>query len=192
MLQRVMSQFSVEVFCLTVPNHFVEEPFCAVFQKFSGREEVYGKEGGVGVSIFSVEYFLSQSAEKFRRGNSVCLCFRVSKKFMLLRVMSQFSVEFYCLTVPKHSVEEAFSAVYQKLAGNEKVYGKEMGRGECRKFPSKVFCLKLPKEFVGEPLTLSLVSGIENVCASAGYVKIFRAIFLSHSTEPFRRGSLLC
>ena len=29
-------------FCLTVPKNFVEEPFCAVFQKISGSEKVYG------------------------------------------------------------------------------------------------------------------------------------------------------
>ena len=42
MLQRVMSLFSVEIFCLTVPKMFVGEPFCAVFQKISGSEKVYG------------------------------------------------------------------------------------------------------------------------------------------------------
>ena len=31
-----------KIFCLTVPKHFVEEPFCAVFQKISGNEKVYG------------------------------------------------------------------------------------------------------------------------------------------------------
>ena len=30
------------VFCLPVPKNFVGEPFCAVFQKFSGSEKVYG------------------------------------------------------------------------------------------------------------------------------------------------------
>ena len=34
--------FPSKVFCLTVPNNFVGEPFCAVFQKISGREIVYG------------------------------------------------------------------------------------------------------------------------------------------------------
>ena len=37
-----MSRFSVEIFCLTVPKNFVEEPFCAVFEKISGSEKVYG------------------------------------------------------------------------------------------------------------------------------------------------------
>ena len=34
--------FPSEIFCLTVPKNFVEEPFCAVFQKISGSEKVYG------------------------------------------------------------------------------------------------------------------------------------------------------
>ena len=45
MLQRVMSRFSVESFFLTVPKQFVEKPFCALFQKKSGSEKVYGIEG---------------------------------------------------------------------------------------------------------------------------------------------------
>ena len=32
----------VNFFCLTVPKNFVEEPFCAVFEKISGSEKVYG------------------------------------------------------------------------------------------------------------------------------------------------------
>ena len=82
--------------------------------------------------------------------------------------------------------------MFQKISGSEEVFGKEMGSGEYRKFPSKSFCLKLPKQFVGGPFTLSLVSGIENVYASEGYVTIFRGILLSHSTETFRRGTFLC
>ena len=64
MLPRVTSRFSVEIFCLTVPNHFVEEPFCAVFQGISGGERVYGKEGATG----AYRNFPSQNAEKIRRG----------------------------------------------------------------------------------------------------------------------------
>ena len=38
--------FLSKVFCHTVAKNFVEEPFCAVFQKNSGSQTVYGKEGG--------------------------------------------------------------------------------------------------------------------------------------------------
>ena len=34
--------FLSKFFCLTVPKKFVGEAFCAVFQKISGSEKVYG------------------------------------------------------------------------------------------------------------------------------------------------------
>ena len=34
--------FLSKLLCLTMPKHFVEEPFCAVFQKISVSENVYG------------------------------------------------------------------------------------------------------------------------------------------------------
>ena len=39
---REVSRFPSKVFCLTVPKHIIKEPFCAVFQKISGGEKVYG------------------------------------------------------------------------------------------------------------------------------------------------------
>ena len=32
--------------CFTVPKNFIGKSFCAVFQKLSGSEKVYGQEGG--------------------------------------------------------------------------------------------------------------------------------------------------
>ena len=40
-------------------------------------------------------------------------------------------------------------------------------------FPSKIFCLTLPKILVREPFSVSLISGIEKRFASEGYVTIF-------------------
>ena len=34
------------------------------------------------------------------------------------------------------------------------------------------FCFTVPKNFVGEPFSVSLISGIENFYASEGYVTI--------------------
>ena len=50
----------------------------------------------------------------------------------------------------------------------------------------KIFCLTLPKNLVGEPFSVSLISGIEKLYASDGYVTIFRRTFLSHSAEKIR------
>ena len=47
-----------------MPKNLVGELFCAVFQEVSVSEKVYRKEGG-GVRRFSVESFLSHSAEFF-------------------------------------------------------------------------------------------------------------------------------
>ena len=37
------------------------------------------------------------------------------------------------------------------------------GGGEYQDFPSKFFCLTVPKNFVGEPFRVSLISGTEKV-----------------------------
>ena len=63
------------------------------FRKLLVAKKFMEKKGDGGASILSVDLFLSQSADKFRRGNLVCRYFRVSKKFMLQRVLSHFSVE---------------------------------------------------------------------------------------------------
>ena len=62
--------------------------------------------------------------------------------------------------------------------------------GEYQNFLSKIFCLTKPKNFVGEPFSVSIISGIEKFYASEGYVTIFCRNFLSHSAEKFRRGTL--
>ena len=79
---------------------------------------------------------------------------------MLQRFMSRFSVEMFCLTVPKNFVGEPFCAVFQKFPVAKKFMDKK-GGGEYQNFPSKIFCLTVPKIFVGEPLSISLISGIE-------------------------------
>ena len=61
--------FPSKIFCLTVLTKSVGKPFCAAFQKISARAKIMNQRGGVGgVSRFSVENFLSHSAEVFRRG----------------------------------------------------------------------------------------------------------------------------
>ena len=57
--------------------------------------------------------------------------------------------------------------------------------GEYQNFPSKIFCLKVPKKIVGEPFSVSLISGIEFFYASEGYITISLRIFWSRSTETF-------
>ena len=66
--------FLSKLLCLTVPRNFVGRPFSVSL--LSGPEKVWIREGGV--SRFSVENFLSHSAENFRRWTLLCC---VSEKF---------------------------------------------------------------------------------------------------------------
>ena len=62
--ERGDSRFCGKIFCLTVPKNLVGEPFCDVFQKNSGLQNVYGKGGG--------------SIKSFRRN----FCLTVPKNFV--------------------------------------------------------------------------------------------------------------
>ena len=59
---------------------------------------------------------------------------------------------------------------------------------------SKFFCVTVPKNFVGEPFNVSLVSGSEEPYASEGYVTIFcRRFFVSQCRNISKRNRfVLC
>ena len=63
---------------------------------------------------------------------------------------------------------------------------------ECQDFPSEDSCNSVPKNFIGQPLRVSLNSGIEKLYASEGYVTISVEVFLSDNAEKFCRGTLVC
>ena len=102
-----------------------------------------------------------------------------------------FSSNFFCLPVQKHFVEEPFCAVFQKISGSKKSLRRRR-REKYQDFGSKIYCLTVPRTFVGEHLEMSLISGIKKFYAYEGYLTIFLRTFLSHGTETFRRGTLLC
>ena len=105
--------------------------------------------------------------------------------------LSRFSVANY-----SHSAEkfrgwgESFSVSF--LSGIDKVWIRWGGGRQYQDFPSKIFCLTVPKEFVREPFRVSLISSMEKFFASEGFVMIFDFpskffCLLSHSAENFRR-----
>ena len=110
---------------------------------------------------------------------------------MLQRVTSQFSI--FCrnffVSVPKIFAGEPFCAVFQKNSVSEKVYGWE---GEYQDFPSKIFCLTVPKTSVGESFSVALISGTEKVWRRGGVWRFYVEKFLSHIAKKFRRGILYC
>ena len=107
------SESYVTIFCrifflLTVPKNAVGKPFS--LSLISGIEKVWMRGRGGGVSRFSVENFLSHSAQKFRRG-TLLISFR---KFLVAKILwirggreyQDFPSKNFCLTVPKNFVEE--------------------------------------------------------------------------------------
>ena len=69
----------------------------------------------------------------------------------------------------------------RKILVAKKLMDKEW---EYQFFLSKNFCLTVPTKFVGEPFSVSLISGIEKFSASEGYVLIFyRKFFVSQCRE---------
>ena len=63
--------------------------------------------------------------------------------------------------------------------------------GKVSSFRSKIFCLTVPKNAVGEPFSLSLISGIEKVWIRGwgGVSRFSVENFFSHCAEKFRMGT---
>ena len=128
-----------------------------LFQKISGSEKVYGSEGGGGeVSRFSVENFLSDSAEKLNGGTLLC-CFRkflVAKKLMDQRGggVSRFSVENFLSRSAEKFRRGTLRCIRKfRVAKN---FMHQKGRGY-QVSSSETFCHTVPKNFVREHLGVS-------------------------------------
>ena len=100
------------------------------------------KRRGEGVSHFSVKNFWSK-CQKFSYGNPLVRhCFRVSKNFMLKRVMSRCNVEIFL----SHSTEK--SLLQHVGVGKLRASKKLLAKGGSH-FLSTIFCLTVPKKNVG-------------------------------------------
>ena len=80
---------------------------------------------------------------------------------------------------------------FRKVLVAKKFMDKKGGGGLSLLFVEKFFS-QGAETFRRENFTLSLVSGIEKINASEGYVTISLRIFLSHSSETFHRRTLVC
>ena len=179
-------------------NH--REPFCAVIQKISDSEKVYGKEGGgESIKIFRRKFFVSQ-CRQMSYGNPSVLCFRkfpVTKKFMDKRGgVSRLSVENSLCHSAEKNHREPFCAVIQKISDSEKVYGKK-GRGRVSRFSfESFFCPIMPKSFIGKTFcaVFQKFSGSQKVYGKeGGRVSRFSVeSFSSHNADKCHTGTLLC
>ena len=115
---RESRDFQMEIFCLTEPKNFVEEPFCVAenfwYRKMSRRERERG------ASRLSLKNLLSHRTEQLRRGN---LCFRKfleSKNVKDKRErggITTFGRNFF---VSQYRKSSSGSLVFQKVSGIEK------------------------------------------------------------------------
>ena len=170
MIKRVMSHFLSNFFVWQYRKTLRWNPSLLYFRMFRVAIRLWMRRGGH--KNFPSKIFHLKVTEKNVGNPSVCHYFRVSKNFMLQRVMSRFSVErFFCLTVPKHFAEEPFYAVFQKISGSAKVYGEE--RGGKIKISFETFLCHSAQKLVGERFRVSLSSGIEKFYTSECYVTFF-------------------
>ena len=79
---------------------------------------------------------------------------------------------------------------FRKILLSKNFMDKREGKNQV--FPSNFFCLEVPKKFVGQPFSVLLTSGIENFCASEGYVTIPRRTFFDPQYQNILKGTPLC
>ena len=92
----------------------------------------------------------------------------------LCRRVSRFSVEKF-LSHGAEKFRRGTLLCFRKFLVPKNVRDKR--GGGYHDFLSKLFCLTVPKKFVGEPFRASLISGIEKFYAWQGYVRIFCRFF---------------
>ena len=158
------------------------------FTKFLVSKTFMDKGEG-GASRFSVKNILSHSAEKFRTGTLQCVTNFGYRKILCFRELCHdFVSKIFVSLCPKISSRNPSDLCFRKCPVAKKFMDK---KGEYQGFPSKVFRLTVPKNFVGETFNVSFFSGNEKSYASEGYVTILCRKFLSHCAEKFRRGTFL-
>ena len=163
-----ISRFSVKSFCLTVLKNFLAKPFC-VSQSFCYREILWigggrGREGEGGgrrareggkITIFC-QKLLSHSAKKFRRETLLWFAkFLLSKRFMNKRRERREggNITNFCQKFLSHSAKKIRRKTllcFEKFQVSKNV--KDWRGGVYHDFPSKLFCLTVPKHFAVNPL----------------------------------------
>ena len=119
------------------------------------------------ITIFSQNFYVSQ-CRKISKRNPSDLCFRkflVAKKFMDKReLITIFSRNFHVSQCRKISKRNPSDLCFRKCPVAKKFMDKR-GGGEYQDFPSNIFCLTVPKNFIGEPFcaVFQKISGSEKV-----------------------------
>ena len=109
---------------------------------------------------------------------------------MLKRVMSRFSVEIFFVSQYRKTLQGNPSVLcFGKFSVANKFMDK---KGGLSNFSVETFCLTVPKNAVGEPFSLTLISGIEKFWMRGwkGVSRFSVENFLSHSACKYRRATL--
>ena len=88
--------------------------------------------------------------------------------------VSMFSVEFFSSQKAENFRRGTFLC-FEKFLASKKI---SANRGVYQDFPSRTFCLTEPNIFVGEPLGVSVVAGIETFHACEEIITIFYTKFV--------------
>ena len=98
------------------------------------------------------------------------------------RRISRFSIE----NLLSHSTEKLRRGTLlcsTKFLVSKKFMDKR-GGGSIKIFSQNFFCLTVPKNFIGEPFSVSLISGTERLFASESYITVLcRIVFVSQSRK---------
>ena len=172
--EKRVSRFSVEKFLSHSAENFRRGIlYCCI--NFVCRKSLDKRKG---ISRIYVEIFLSGSAERLRRG--ILFCFNDFGYLKGLDKRGGGEIQILRRNFFSHSAESfrrgilycCINFVYQKSLDKR--------RGGYQDFPSKIFCLTVPKVFVEESFTVAVMAGTGNVWIRRGSFKIFRRkIFVS-------------
>ena len=155
-----MSRFCVEHFVSQCRKISYRNLSDLCFWKFLVSKKDKDKRGGGNITIFC-QNFLSDSAEKLRRGTHQCVINFGYRKILGLRELCHDFVS----KILSHSAEK-FRRETFLICASENFWSRKKirirgGGGETSRFSVKTFCLTVPKNFVGEPISVSLISGFE-------------------------------
>ena len=160
-----------------------------MYQKISGSQNFYASERGV-VSRFSIENFLSHTAENFRRGESFSVSlisgnekFYASEGYVTI---FDFLSNLFCLPVPKNLVGEPSVLCFINF-GYRKSLDK---RGGVSTLSVENSGSHSAEKFRGHPFNVSEKLGYRKILCIIGGITNFRRKFLSHSAEKFRGNPL--
>ena len=141
------------------------------FTKTPEAKNLWIREGG-SFKTFNRKFFVSQ-CRKFHTGTFYCFTNYGYRKSLDKKAgASRSSVENFL----SQSAEKFRRAILQCC--NNFGYRKSLDKkGGHQDFPSKIFCLTVPKNFVGQSFSVAIISGIEKVWIRRGGIKIFRRKF---------------